>query len=255
MASSSRSSALASVSAPASRSWACASRCCSADRASHSPGASRSCVSSSISHCNRSMRMASSREPLRAASSALDACCQRCQPWARSASSRSCPASRSSSSRWAPGRSRCCDSCWPWMSTSCSPSSRSRAMVLGWPLICARERPSFSTMRRSSSWPGSPARSCSASQAANVSSMPKSAEMSARSAPSRTSVASPRPPSTRPMASSRMDLPAPVSPVSTVKPGPNSISADSTITKSLSRNHCSMMESLSSWKALRMNFV
>src|SRR5690606_39185671 len=55
---------------------------------------------------------------------------------------------------------------------------------------------------------------------------------SARAAPSRTTEASARSPSVRARASTRMDLPAPVSPENTVKPGPKSISAVSTITKS-----------------------
>ena len=52
------------------------------------------------------------------------------------------------------------------------------------------------------------------------------------SAPVRTSPASARAPSARPRLSSRMDLPAPVSPVSTVRPGPNPRSSRSISTTS-----------------------
>ena len=59
-----------------------------------------------------------------------------------------------------------------------------------------------------------------------------SAATSARVAPSRTASAWVRSPSTNCSASMRMDLPAPVSPVSTVKPPANSSSSRSTMTKS-----------------------
>src|SRR4051794_5814674 len=52
------------------------------------------------------------------------------------------------------------------------------------------------------------------------------------SAPWRTRPASPRPPSANAKASSRMDLPAPVSPVKTARPGANSISSRSIRTMS-----------------------
>src|SRR5207253_664638 len=55
---------------------------------------------------------------------------------------------------------------------------------------------------------------------------------SARSAPSRTTAASPRPPTSNSMASTRIDLPAPVSPVRTVKPSASSSEAWSIRTKS-----------------------
>ena len=60
----------------------------------------------------------------------------------------------------------------------------------------------------------------------------KVAETSARSAPCRTTSAPARPPAASSSASTRMDLPAPVSPVSTVRPEASSSSAASMIAKS-----------------------
>src|SRR6202171_547134 len=60
------------------------------------------------------------------------------------------------------------------------------------------------------------------------------------STPCRTRPASPRPPSARAKASSRMDLPAPVSPVSTARPRENSISSRSIRTMSRIERRASM---------------
>jgi hypothetical protein len=62
--------------------------------------------------------------------------------------------------------------------------------------------------------------------------MSKVAETSARSAPCRTTSAPARPPASSVSASTTMDLPAPVSPVSTVSPGRHSISTASMMAKS-----------------------
>src|SRR5512138_1057959 len=95
-----------------------------------------------------------------------------------------------------------------------------------------RERPLRSIERRTSSVPGSPARSFSSSHAVSALETSNSADSSARSAPSRTTAASARPPTRSSIASTRMDLPAPVSPVSTVKPPASSSEARSISTKS-----------------------
>ena len=107
------------------------------------------------------------------------------------------------------------------MSTSRSPSSFSWASVAGRPLIQARLLPCASSTRRSSTSSPSAASSCSASHAptAGASATSNVAASSARSAPGRSCRSSKRSPSSSPSASSRMDLPAPVSPVSTVRPG------------------------------------
>src|SRR5947209_13481167 len=60
------------------------------------------------------------------------------------------------------------------------------------------------------------------------------------STPCRTRPASPRPPSASAKASSRMDLPAPVSPVSTARPGENSMSSRSIRTMSRIERRASM---------------
>src|SRR3954464_7238789 len=62
------------------------------------------------------------------------------------------------------------------------------------------------------------------------------------STPCRTRPASPRPPSASAKASSRIDLPAPVSPVSTASPGQNSISSRSIRTMSRIERRASMRD-------------
>src|SRR5215470_16004992 len=64
-----------------------------------------------------------------------------------------------------------------------------------------------------------------------ASSTANSAAISARSAPGRSWRVSKRSPRSSDSASSKIDFPAPVSPVSTVKPAPNSASRDSTTAK------------------------
>src|SRR5687767_9618881 len=62
----------------------------------------------------------------------------------------------------------------------------------------------------------------------------------ARSVPVRTTSAVPRSPRRRPSAPTMMDLPAPVSPVRTLKPGPSGRVSDSMIAKFLMRSSVSM---------------
>ncbi len=103
----------------------------------------------------------------------------------------------------------------------CRPGGRrsplSCVAVAALPLIQARLLPCTSIVRRSSrlSPPSKPA--CS-SQAARPLGLSNSTLISQRAAPSRTTPASARAPRASCRASIRMDLPAPVSPVSTVKP-------------------------------------
>lgn len=111
------------------------------------------------------------------------------------------------------------------------PTSRSSAAEQGWSLRKARLPPSALSVRRiSSGSPGSSTMSLSASRLA--SGVPgaggaKLAVTCARSLPCRTSALSARIPSARPSASSRIDLPAPVSPVSTPRPASKSRSSRS----------------------------
>ena len=151
---------------------------------------------------------------------------------ATAASVSACSPYSSSRARWALRRNSDWRACWPWMSTSFSPSSRSSRAGIGAPLIQQRLRPSLATTRRITHSLSSSS-SCSAShaRAAGASSRMKRAEMSARSAPSRTAAASARSPRIRLSASTRIDLPAPVSPDSTVMPASNSTSSLSMIAK------------------------
>src|ERR1700712_5639014 len=117
---------------------------------------------------------------------------------------------------------------------------------MAWSLMKARVRPSASCTRR---------RIISQESCELVSSSPLSLRIFAAgwvlgtskeavtwpcSTPWRTSPASPRPPSASAKASSRMDLPAPVSPVSTARPFENSISSRSIRTMSRIDRRASM---------------
>ena len=119
------------------------------------------------------------------------------------------------------------------MSSSCSPRRRNCVAVAAEPLIQARLLLCTSTVRRNNkvsliSNPASSSQGCSAAVQSN------SALMSVRCAPSRTTPLSARAPKASWRASTRMDFPAPVSPVNAVKPPHNSKSSICTITKSRS---------------------
>ena len=117
------------------------------------------------------------------------------------------------------------------MSTSRSAISRSCVAVAGLPLTQALLLACRSMVRLSSN--SSPAgKPFSSSQFAREAGQSKVALISQRCAPSRTMAASARAPSASCRASIKMDLPAPVSPVSTVKPLLRSSSSAWTITKS-----------------------
>ena len=119
------------------------------------------------------------------------------------------------------------------MSTSRAPSARNWVAVTGVPLIHPRLLPCASMVRRNSSSPSSPGSTPSSSSMARTESVvSKTALMSALDAPSRTTWVSARAPMASCSASSRMDLPAPVSPVSTLKPSCSARSSDWTSTKS-----------------------
>jgi hypothetical protein len=208
---------------------ACARRVCSALSSGHSwsPGARRS--TSPICQTRRSRSRSISALCERARSSAavvLFHCVHKAASGARSNS-----ASLSSSARTAAGRVRLCHACWPWMSTNSSAASRNCVTVAGLPLIQARLLPCASIVRRSSSV-SLASKPASSSQGASTAGASNSAAISAREAPSRTTSTSPREPKASCSASIRIDLPAPVSPVSTEKPAPNSTSSSGTMTKS-----------------------
>ena len=117
------------------------------------------------------------------------------------------------------------------MSTSWSAISLSCVAVAGLPLIQARLLPCASMVRLSSN-SSLACRPFSSSHASSGVGQSKVALISQRCAPSRTMAASARAPRASCSASIRIDLPAPVSPVSTVKPRARSSSSARTITKS-----------------------
>src|SRR5262249_41501499 len=105
----------------------------------------------------------------------------------------------------------------------------------------ARPRPSAPTARRMMMGPSeSSPRSRSRARTGWSSPRSNAAVTTACSVPWRTSLASPRAPSARPSASSRIDLPAPVSPVSAEKPGSSARSSWSIRTTSRIERRASM---------------
>ena len=147
----------------------------------------------------------------------------------------------SSSRRWVAASTSARSSCWPWISTSATPSVRSACTLTGWSLTKARVRPSANCVRRrissSSAWMPLSAASARTGWSAGSS---KAAVTCPCSAPWRTSAASPRAPSASAKASSRIDLPAPVSPVSTARPSAKSMSSRSIRTMSRIESRVSM---------------
>ena len=108
-----------------------------------------------------------------------------------------------------------CQACWPWMSSSASASSRSWATVAALPLTQARLGPARRSPGAAAAWAGleagivQPGRRCRAVELGRDVGPRRALAHHAGIA---------RPPSTSCSASIRMDLPAPVSPVSTAKP-------------------------------------
>ena len=138
------------------------------------------------------------------------------------------PPKASSRSRWAEASTSARSSCWPWISTSARPMSRISVTLEGWSLTKTRVRPSAVwTRRRMMSPSSSSAFSARMARAGWLRGTSNTAETWPCAAPWRTSEASPRAPSASDSASSRMDLPAPVSPVSTERPGEKSMSSRS----------------------------
>ena len=126
----------------------------------------------------------------------------------------------------------CSSPCWsvcPCTATSSSASSASMPTGTDRPPRCARERPSAETVRlissapSSSSAPASSARTAAGAPAGTVIRPSTTAVL----APIRTRAGSARPPSSSPRLVTTMVLPAPVSPVTAVKPGDSSTTASS----------------------------
>src|SRR5882724_8993783 len=177
----------------------------------------------------------------RCSSSALLAVRRASHSASPAATSFSRPAKASSSWRWVEASTSARSSCWPWISTSAVPTAFRVCTLIAWSLMKARVRPSASCTRRRIISPSS-SRPLAARMA--VAGWPFGTSNTAVtwpwSAPWRTRPASPRPPSASAKASSRMDLPAPVSPVSTARPRENSISSRSISTMSRIDRRASM---------------
>src|SRR6185295_15296174 len=157
------------------------------------------------------------------------------------ATSFSSPAKASSNCRCVEASTSARSSCWPWISTRTAPTAFRVCTLIDWSLMKARVRPSASCTRRRII---SPVSSRPFSERIFVAGCPlgmsKVAVTWPCSAPWRTRPESPRPPSASAKASSRMDLPAPVSPVSTARPRENSISSRSIRTMSRIDRRASM---------------
>ena len=144
------------------------------------------------------------------------------RPGTTASSSRcSGPAKASSRSRWCVvERSRSWSDC-PWTVTSCSVTAPSTDTGTGRPPTQARARPSAGTERASSrpSSSSSPPASVARRAASAPGATRSSPSTAAAAAPARTTPGSAREPSSSPSAVTTMVLPAPVSPVRTLRPG------------------------------------
>ena len=118
--------------------------------------------------------------------------------------------------------------------------SRNWVAVAALPLIHARLLPCASMLRFKSK-SSCASKPLSSSQDCRLGFRANSAEISVRLAPSRTTLASARAPSTSCKASTKIDLPAPVSPLSTPKPWLKSKSSCRTMTKSRRLMRCKLM--------------
>ena len=223
-----------------------------ARRASSSPASTAASSISSRLRCRASAWRA--RSCCAAVSSACSADAVRHRAWAAryaaSSAASDSPAKESSARRWAPAERRRSWSVWPCTATRCEPTSLSRPTGAARPPTAARERvppPSevVATVRfrtRSTGPSSSSASSTAPASSARASALLPAgtrspASTTARRAPWRTVPASARRPSSRPSAVTTMVLPAPVSPVTTVKPGSSSTSAAEMTPRSAMRRY------------------
>ena len=125
--------------------------------------------------------------------------------------------------RWLASSIRRRPSFWPCTSTSRAPSALSCAADTGSPFTRQAERPS-ALMRRRMMSSSSGSMPLSASHASDCSDGVNTAVTDACALPVRTISRLTRPPSMAPSESMTMDLPAPVSPVRTLRPGPKAMS-------------------------------
>src|ERR1700737_2853223 len=179
--------------------------------------------------------------PVRCSSSSVFAVRRASQSDSTAATSFSNPEKASSRRRWVAASTSARSSCWPWISTKAAPTAFRVCTLIAWSLMKARVRPSAScTRRRIISPVSSSPLSLRITEAGWPFGTSNTAVTWPCSTPWRTRPASPRPPSASAKASSRMDLPAPVSPVSTARPRENSISSRSIRTMSRIERRASM---------------
>ncbi len=103
------------------------------------------------------------------------------------------------------------------------------------------DRPSALTSRRITRRPSSTSTPSASTRRVSARDNPSNApSTTARPAPGRTTPLSPRPPRRRPRASTRIDLPAPVSPVRTLRPGPSGRVTSAIVATSRTRSSASI---------------
>src|SRR5258705_3124919 len=212
---------------------ALASTCLVAASSSSSPGLGAAFSISPSWNAMRSRRAVFSRASMRERSS----CSRSVRTFVHAAATSPAASARSayssSSGRCASGSSSAWCSCCPCSSTRRAERSRSAAAVASAPLMNDRLRPWLLISRRTIS-----------SRALGSSKM---ASIVASASPVRTRSADARAPSRSPTASTRIDLPAPVSPVRTLNPGSNSTSTASITARLRMRRKRSMHAELQSY--------
>ena len=198
----------------------------SARRSSSSPSVRPAASSSETWKRSRSISRARARSsPPMAASSASTVANSRT---ASASGAVSTAPNLSSASRWAAVARRRWWACCPWRSRRRRPCSARDAAVSRRPSTYARLRPSAGTTRRSTT-----SRSPSTNRPSTT----------ASAAPVRTIDWSHRPPSRRSTAPMSIVLPAPVSPVTAVSPGPNTTSTSSMTPRPVMRSSTSIAQS------------
>ena len=193
---------------------------------SSSPGWGAAASISSEASRNRAASASRSSRSRVSVSRSAACCCQASYAvtYAARAFSTAAPPKPSSAARCAVDEVRRIWSDCPWTVTSWSASSPSTATGALRPPTVARLRPSADTVRVRMSSPSStdPPASSTRSATAAWSGTSQRPSTTALDAPRRTEPASARAPRSSPSAVTIMVLPAPVSPVTTVNPGPSS---------------------------------
>src|SRR6185312_11141621 len=136
------------------------------------------------------------------------------------------PANWSKTASWTAGRRTANCSDWPWISMQANASSRNASSEAGSPLMRTVERPESAMERSTTTRP---------------SGRDSTASTTARSAPVAITSRPRRPPKTKTSASTTSDLPEPVSPVKTLRPGPGSMTTERATAKSVMESRSSTL--------------